>query len=86
MNLAFRVLYRAGKRIKHSTEWQCYFCLNYYARQDKFDCHVENCRRHYVYKFSTESVFTFDENLKYKSDISIVAYIDFETTAKTGQQ
>ena len=87
-NLFFRVSYSEGHKIKHSTAWQYYFCSNYYAQEDKFDCHVENCtgRPGYVYNFSTKSLLTFEENLKYTGDIPLVAYIDFETTAPTDQQ
>ena len=40
----------------------------------------------YVYNFNTQSLLTFEENLKYKGDIPLVAYINFETTAPTDQQ
>ena len=64
---------------------QCCFCSNYYSRKDKYDRHVENCtgRRGCVYNFNTNSLLTFEENLKYKGDIPLVACIDFETTAPT---
>ena len=29
LNLAFRVSYSEGQKIKRSTAWQCYFCSNY---------------------------------------------------------
>ena len=38
LNMVIRALYSEGKRIKHSTAWQYYFRLNYYAQKDKFDC------------------------------------------------
>ena len=62
--------------------------MNYYAWQDKFHCHVENCTVHlgYVYNFNTQSLLTFEENLEYKGDVPLVAYIDFEMTASTDQQ
>ena len=80
--------YSEGYRTKHSTAWQCYFCLDYYARQNKFDGHVENCTGcpGYVYNFNTQSLLTFEENLKYKGNIPLVAYINFEMTALTNQQ
>ena len=37
----------------------------------------------FVYNFNTRSLLTFEENLKYKTDIPMTAYIDFETTAPT---
>ena len=33
-----------------------------------------------------QSLLTFEENLNYKEHITLVAYIDFETTAPTDQQ
>ena len=33
-----------------------------------------------------QNFLTFDENLKYKGDVSLVAYIDFERTAPTDQR
>ena len=82
LNLAFRVSYSEGQRTKCSTAWQCYFCLNYYTQQDKFDGHVENSTGHpgYVYNFNTQNLLTFE------GDVPLVAYVDFETTASTDQQ
>ena len=37
----------------------------------------------FVYNFNTRSLLTFEENLKYKCDVPLIAYIDFETTAPT---
>ena len=65
---------------------QCYFCWNYYPRKERYDCHIEKCagRPGYVYNFNTEiQHFHTEENLKYKGDIPLVGYIDFETTAPT---
>ena len=88
LNLAFRVSCSEGQKsgkVKHSTVWQCYFCSNHYARKDRYDRHIENCAGHlgYVYNLNTQSLFMFEENLKYKGDIPLVAYIDFEITTPT---
>ena len=87
MNTAFRGIYNEGVKIKHCSAWQCYFCSNYYGRKDKFDRHFEHCtgRPVYIYNFNTQSILLFKENLKYKGDIPLVAYIDFETTAPTDE-
>ena len=37
----------------------------------------------YVYNFNVQNLLTFEENLKFKQDIPLTAYIDFETTAPT---
>ena len=67
------------------TAFQCHFCSNYYSRKDKFDRHIENCtgKPGYVYNFNIQNLLTFEENLKFKRDIPLTAYIDFETTAPT---
>ena len=75
------------KVLKSNNVQRCYFCSNYYRRKDKFDRRFENCtdRPGYVYSFNTQSLLTFEENLKYKADIPLVAYIDFERTVPTNE-
>ena len=87
LNAASQGIYNEGAKIKHCSVWKCYFCSNYYGRKDKFDRHFENCtgRPGYVYNFNTQSLLIFEENLKYKGDIPLLAYIDFETTAPTNK-
>ena len=84
INLAYRSIFSENQKIKHSTAYQCYFCSNY-GRKDKFDRHIENCtgKPGYVYNFNIQNILTFEENLKFKRDIPLTAYIDFETTAPT---
>ena len=83
LNLAFRTSFSEGAKIKYITAWQCYFCSKYFGMKDRSDQHFENCsgRHGYVYNFNTENMLTFEENLKYKGDIPLIAYVDFETTA-----
>ena len=47
--------------------------------------HLQNCtdRPGFVYNFNRRTLLTFEENLRYKCDIPMTAYIDFETTAPT---
>ena len=87
LNIAFCANFNEGSKIKHCSAWQCYFCSNYYARKKKFDYHFEKCTScpDYINNFNTQSLLTFEENLKYKGDIPSVAYIDFETTARTSE-
>ena len=79
INLAFRSTFSENGILRHGAAFQCHFCSNYYGRKDKYDRHLDR----YIYNFNTQSLITFEENLKYKSDISLTAYIDFETTALT---
>ena len=39
----------------------------------------------YLYSFNTQSLLTFEESLKCRGDIPLVAYISFETTAPTDE-
>ena len=84
-NIAYRTTFNENEKIRHGTAFQCYFCSNYYGRKDKFDRQIENCtgRPGNVYNFNTQNLLTFEENLKFKHDIPLAAYIDFETTAPT---
>ena len=36
-----------------------------------------------VYNFNNQNLVTFEDNLGYKSNLPVVAYIDFEMTAPT---
>ena len=85
INLAYRTSFSENQKLKHSTAFQCYFCSNYYSRKDKFDRHIENCtgKPGYVYNFNIQNLLTFEENFKFKRDIPLTIYIDFETTAPT---
>ena len=82
LNPMFRVSCSDGSKsnkVKRSTAWQCYFCLNYYAPKERYDHHIKNCAGCCccVYNFNTQSLLTFEENLKFKGDIPLVPYIDF---------
>ena len=89
MNLAYRTTYSEDKKmtLKHGTAFQCYFCSNYYCRKDRYDRHIENCveKPGFIYNFDAQNLLTFEENLKFKRDIPLTAYIDFETTAPTDE-
>ena len=88
LNLVFRASCSDGPKngkIKRFNAWQCYFGFNYYAQKDIYDRHIQNStgRPGHLYNFNTQSLLIFEENLKCKGDISLVVYIDFETTAPT---
>ena len=85
INFAFRTSFSENDKIRHGTAFQCYYCSTYYGRKDKFDRHIENCTGQpgFIYNFNTQSLITFEENLKFKRDMPFTAYIDFETTAPT---
>ena len=83
--MVYRTTFNEKEKIRHRKAFQCYFCSKYHGRKDKFDRHIENCtgRWGYGYNFNTQNLLTFEENLKFKHEISLTAYIDFETTAPT---
>ena len=85
INLAFRSTFSENGILRHGTAFQCHFCSNYYGRKDKYDRHLDSCtgKPGYIYNFNTQSLITFEENLKYKSDIPLTTYIDFKTTVLT---
>ena len=46
---------------------------------------MRNCtgKPGFIYNFQTRNLLTFEENLKFKRDVPLTTYIDFETTAPT---
>ena len=85
INCYFSEKLNFGFRIEkvHSTSQQCYFCSNYYVSKDKYDRHIQNSAGQlgFAHNFKTQNLLHFEENIKYKGDIPLGAYIDFETTA-----
>ena len=59
--------------------------LKVFGRKDKYDRQVENCTEQpgIVYDFSMKNWVTFEDKFKYKEDLPLTSYIDFETTAQT---
>ena len=83
INLAFRSTFSENGFLRQGAAFQCHFCSNYYRRKDKYDRHLDSCtdKPGFIYNFNTQSLITFEENLKYKSDMPLTTYIDFKTTA-----
>ena len=90
LHLAFRATYNETeknklKTLRNSSAFQCYFCSKFYIRKAKLDYHMRNCtgKPGFIYNFQTRNLLTFEENLKFKRDVPLTTYIDFETTAPT---
>ena len=88
VHLAFRASYNETKKwksLKHSCAFQCYFCSKFWIRKSRLECHIKNCtgKPGFIYNFQTRNLLTFEENLQFKRDVPLTAYIDFETTAPT---
>ena len=88
LNLAFSSTFSENFKIRHGTAFQYYYCSNWYDRKDKFNRHLNCCVRKpgYVYNFNIQTLVIFEENLKFKGDIPLSVYIDFETTASTDER
>ena len=77
---------RKGKTvIENMCAHQCYFCGKYFCRKQRLPVHMNNCAGNpgFVYNFQTRNLLTFEENIKFKRDVPLTTYIDFETTAPT---
>ena len=85
LNLTYRTTFSEGEKLRHGTAFQCFFYSKYYGKKNMWERHLENCtgRSGFVCNFNTRSLLTFQENLKYKYDVPLTVYNDFETTAPT---
>ena len=85
INLAFRTTFSEGEKVRHATAFQCFYCSKYFGRKNTEERHLQNCTGcpGFVYNFNTRSLLTFEEILKYKCDVPLTVYVDFETTAPT---
>ena len=88
LHLAFRATYNETtkwEKLYNSSAFQCYFCSKFWTRKAKLEYHMRNCtgKPGFIYNFQTRNLLTFEENLKFKRDVPLTTYIDFETTAPT---
>ena len=88
LHLAYKAVYNEitkWDKLKSTCAFQCYFCGKFWTRQTKLAIHMKNClgKPGFVYNFQTRNLLTFEENLKFKRDVPLTTYIDFETTAPT---
>ena len=85
MSRAYRSSCSHGEKMLHGFAFECYFCGKFFARADRQKRHVENCSGipGIVYNFSNQNLVTFEDNLKYKGDLPMFIYFDYETTAPT---
>ena len=88
LHLAYKAVYNETtkwEKLKNSHAFQCYFCSKFFTRKTKLDNHMKNCtgKPGFVYNFQTRNLLTFEENMKFKRDVPLTTYIDFETTAPT---
>ena len=88
LHLAYKAVYNETTKwdkLTSSCAFQCYFCGKFWTRQTKLATHMKNClgKPGFVYNFQTRNLLTFEENIKFKRDVPLTTYIDFETTAPT---
>ena len=88
LHLAYKAVYNETSKwdkLKSTCAFQCYFCGKFWTRKTKLATHMKNClgKPGFVYNFQTRNLLTFEENIKFKRDVPLTTYIDFETTAPT---
>ena len=82
---AYRNTCNKGEKLSHRFGYHCYYCNKFFVRPGKHKRHME----HYsgisgvVYSFNNKNLVTFEDNLGYKGDLPVFAYIDFETAGPT---
>ena len=88
LHLAYKAVYNETtkwEKLRSTCAFQCYFCGKFWTRKGKLATHMKNCtgKPGFVYNFQTRNLLTFEENIKFKRDVPLTTYIDFETTAPT---
>ena len=68
MSKAYRSSCSQGEKISHGFAFECYYCGKFFTRADKHN---------------NQNLITFEDNLKFKGDLPMAIYYDFETTAPT---
>ena len=43
LNLAYRLSFSEGQKIRHETAFQCFYCSNYYGRKNRWEMHLQHC-------------------------------------------
>ena len=86
LHLAYKAVYNETTKwdkLKSTCAFQCYFCSKFWTRKTKLATHMKNCtgKPGFVYNFQTRNLLTYEENIKFKRDVPLTTYIDFETTA-----
>ena len=82
---AYRGMHEKGEGAEHVMPYECYYCSTFFGRKNIVERHIKQCsgKHDIVYDFNIQNVVSFEENLKYKGDIPLCAYADFEATAPT---
>ena len=66
----------------HGFAYECYYCRKFFAQPDK-KAHRNLCRHTLYINFNNQNLITLEENLKYRGDLDMIVYFDYETTATT---
>ena len=76
IRLAYRGFFIRGEKSGSCHPWECYYCASYFDRQATFERHIKYCagKPGVVYDFNTQNLVTFEDNLKYKGDLSLCVY------------
>ena len=91
MSKSFRYSFTSENSVRHATTgqvvYECYYCQKYMRDKGKFNKHVKVCsgKPGVIYNFNTQNLVTYENNIKYKGDLPMTFYFDFETTAPTDE-
>ena len=79
------IISQKGKITRSGNACECFYCFCYFLRQDRWKKHINICTGipGIVYNFNNQNLVTYEDNLKYKGDIPMTIYFDFETTVPT---
>ena len=83
---AYTNFYSVKNKNKHGFScYECYYCRNFFLRQERQKRHMENCSGvpGVIYNFNTQSLISFEDNFHAKGDLPFVIYFNFETTTPT---
>ena len=76
--LEYRTTYERGGSIKQTFE--CHYCSSHCMRKNRYKKRVKSFSSilGVLYNFNTQSLVSFEENLKYKDDLPFAGYCAFD--------
>lgn len=83
IHLANIATFSEEEKKMHCNASACSYSSNHYSRRDKLERHMVNCawQPGTICDFNILNLVTFQDNIKYKGDIPLLALIDFETNS-----
>ena len=77
----YRAEWSTGKSLRHARAYQCYYCSSHYIQKARYQKHIEKSLGipGVACNFSNQNLVRFEDNISNKGDLSLVAYMEFET-------